>query len=121
MIIELLPQRLDDIRKITNLFDASAYIQGGMMSTTTRRIYQEFRQQANGFELIIEGLILEMLGQTSRQNNLKDFSPLPRWLKQAQELIHQHFAEKLSLYSIADAIEIHPSHLARKIRTFGIC
>jgi AraC family transcriptional regulator len=70
---------------------------------------------------MIEGLILEMLGLTSRQNSLKNFSAPPRWLKQVRELIHQRFAEKLSLGDIADAVQIHPSHLARTFRKYHHC
>ncbi len=62
-----------------------------------------------------------MLGQTARQNKLRDFSPPPRWLKEAQELIHQHFTENISLYSIANVVQIHPSHLARVFRKYFQC
>ena len=115
------PRRLDDIRAFTNLFDTPAHIKGGALSLTMRRIYDELRGQACGFELVIEGLILEMLGQTFRQNNLRDCSTPPRWLTQAQELIHQHFAEKLSLRVIAEVVQIHPSHLARTFRKYHGC
>ncbi|HEX8267312.1 MAG TPA: AraC family transcriptional regulator [Pyrinomonadaceae bacterium] len=121
LIIELSPPRLDGICSFTNLFDAPSHIKGGSLSIIARRIYREFHQRTNGFELIIEGLILEMLGQTARRNNTTDFSASPQWLKQARELIHQHFAEKLSLYGIADAVEIHPSHLARTFRRYHHC
>jgi AraC family transcriptional regulator len=121
LLIELSPPRSDDIRALTDLFDAPAHVKGGTLSLIMRRIYDEFRGQARGFELVIEGLILEMLGQTFRQNNLRNFSPPPSWLIRAQELIHQHFAEKLSLCVVADAVQIHPSHLARTFRKYHRC
>ena len=121
LIIELSPPRLADVRASTRLFDTPAHVRGGTLPLTARRIYSEFRARASGFELVIEGLVLEMLGQTFRQNNLKTFPPPPGWLKQAQELIHQHFAEKLSLCDIADVVQIHPSHLARVFRKYHRC
>ena len=121
LIVEMSPRRLDDIRAFTNLFETPAHVKSGTLSLIMRRIYGELRGQARGFELVIEGLILEMLGQTFRQNNLRDCSAPPRWLIQAQELIHQHFAEKLSLRVIADAVQIHPSHLARTFRKYHRC
>ena len=121
LVVEISPPRLDDIRAFTNLFDTPAHVKDGTLSLIMRRIYDELRGQARGFELVIEGLILEMLGQTFRQNNLRDCSTPPRWLIQAQELIHQHFAEKLSLRVIADAVQIHPSHLARTFRKYHRC
>ena len=121
LIVEMSPRRLDDIRAFTNLFDTPAHEKGGTLSLIMRRIYGELRGQTRGFELVIEGLILEMLGQTFRQNNLRDCFTPPRWLIQAQELIHQHFAEKLSLRVIAEAVQIHPSHLARTFRKYHGC
>jgi AraC family transcriptional regulator len=119
LIVEMSPRRLDDIRAFTNLFDA--HVKGGALSLIMRRVYGELRGQAGGFELVIEGLILEMLGQTFRQNNLRDCARPPGWLTQAQELIHQHFTEKLSLRVIADAVDTHPSHLARMFRRYHRC
>ena len=121
LIVELAPSRFDDIRSLTNLFGSPAHIRGGTLSVSAKRIYQEFRQRTNGFELVIEGLILEMLGETSRQNNFRNLAAPPRWLKEAQELIHQHFAEKLSLYGVADTIQVNPSHLARTFRKYYHC
>lgn len=121
LFIELSPPRLDDINSFTNLFETPAHVKGGTLSLMTRRIYNEFRRQAHGFELIIEGLILEMLGQTFRQNKFRNFPTPPKWLRQAQELIHQHFTEKLSLRIIADAVQIHPSHVARTFRLHHRC
>lgn len=121
LLIELSPPRLDHFRAFTDLFESPSHEKGGNLSPTMRRIYDEFRRRARGFELVIEGLILEMLGQTFRQNNPGNFSPPPRWLIEAQELIHQHFAEKISLCGVADAVEVHPSHLARTFRKYHRC
>ena len=121
LIIELLPPRLDDIRRLTELFDTPAHVQGGTLPLIARRIYGEFRARDDGFELVIEGLILEMLGQTFRQDGVKNFSAAPRWLKRAQELIHQRFTEKLSLCDVANVVQIHPSHLARTFRKYHHC
>lgn len=121
LVVEMSPPRLEDIRRVTNLFDTPAHLKDGALSLTMRRIYGELRSQPRGFELVIEGLILEMLGQTFRQNNLRNSLTPPRWLTQAKELIHQHFAEKLSLHAIADAVQIHPSHLARTFRKYYRC
>jgi AraC family transcriptional regulator len=121
LIVEMSPPRLDDTRALTNLFDAPAHVKCGTLSLIMRRIYGELRGKTRGFELVIEGLILEMLGQTFRQNDLRNRSAPPRWLIQAQELIHEQFAEKLSLHVIANAVQIHPSHLARTFRKYHRC
>jgi len=121
LIIELSPRRLDEIRSFTNLLDSPAHLRRGVVSQLSRRIYHEFSARVSGFEMVIEGLILEMLGQAARHHETKNCGASPRWLRQAQELIHQQFAEKLSLQIIADAVQIHPSHLARSFRTHHHC
>ena len=121
LVIELSPSRLDDVRAFTGLFDSPAHVKDATLSLIMRRIYGELRGQAPGFELVIEGLILEMLAQTFRQDRSSDYFVTPRWLAQAQELIHQHFNEKLSLAVIANAVQIHPSHLARSFRKRHHC
>lgn len=121
LIVELLPHQLDDVRRLTNLFEAPAHVQGGSLPLLARRVYDEFRRRAGGFELVVEGLILEMLGQASRQTGPDEASPLPVWLRRAEELIRQHFTEKLSLRTIARAVDVHPSHLARTFRKRHHC
>ena len=121
LIVEFSPSRFEDLRASTNLFDVPAHVKGGTPSLLMRRIYSELRGQVRGFELVIEGLILEMLGQACRQNDVKGRSTPPRWLRQAEEIIHEHFAEKLSLKGVADAVQIHPSHLARTFRQHHRC
>jgi AraC family transcriptional regulator len=64
----------------------------------------------------IEGLVLEMLAEASRLRQQDIPGLRPRWLVQARELIHAHFAEPLSLSDIATAVGIHPVRLARAFR-----
>jgi AraC family transcriptional regulator len=66
--------------------------------------------------LAIEGLMLELLVETSRRReNVSERKP-PHWLRQARDLVNDRFAENLSLDDIAATVKVHPSHLARVFR-----
>ncbi len=67
-------------------------------------------------EATIEGLILEVLAETSRAGLLDATNHLPGWLKQARELVHDCFCGPLTLSSVAQTVGVHPSHLARTFR-----
>jgi AraC-like DNA-binding protein len=45
----------------------------------------------------------------------------PRWLAAARDLLHEHFAEPLSLGDVAKAVNVHPVHLAREFRRWYRC
>jgi len=40
----------------------------------------------------------------------------PRWLRQVRDLLHDEFTESPSLHDIAQAVGVHPAHLARLFR-----
>jgi AraC family transcriptional regulator len=63
--------------------------------------------------LIIEGLMMEMLGETMRHSATKGRQSPPSWLKQAKDLLHARFTENLTLADIAQYVGIHPVHLSQ--------
>jgi AraC family transcriptional regulator len=65
--------------------------------------------------LAAEAIALELLVMMARieATNLR---PPPSWLLRAQELLHERFAGPLRLSEVAQAVEIHPAHLARTFR-----
>jgi len=64
----------------------------------------------------MEGLALELVAATARQREKVVERKPPRWLEQARELLHAHFADTLSLSEVAAAVGVHPAHLARVFR-----
>jgi AraC-like DNA-binding protein len=66
--------------------------------------------------LIIEGLALEMLAETSRCQTRAVEPKAPLWLEKAEDMLRAHFAEHLSLSFIGRVIGVHPVHLAREFR-----
>ncbi len=69
----------------------------------------------------MEGLVLEILAEAARQPSPVEERKPPPWLRRARELLHDRFAEKLSLGEIAAAIDVHPVHFARVFRRHHGC
>lgn len=93
----------------------------GPVSWILTRIYRESRLMDHASPLIIEGLVLEILGEASRTRLSRSERRSPRWLEQVKELLHAHCFESLSLSAIAEAVSMHPSHITRAFRQFYGC
>src|SRR5580704_10116921 len=120
LIIEVRPQRLSELRQVTEILDRASYVEGGMISSLALRILREFRTLDAVGPLSIEALTLEMLVQATRLDVVQDRNP-PRWLQQAREVIHEQFLESLSLSSVAELVGVHAAHLAKMFRRHYGC
>lgn len=112
-IIEIAPNWLARIREQLIVAENSAQFQGGALELLARKLYREFAQMDGASALIIEGLMMEMLGETVRGGDARQFYNSPRWLQQAKELLQARFTENLSLADVAQNVGIHPVHLAQ--------
>jgi AraC family transcriptional regulator len=86
---------------------------GGALAHLAKKLYREFREMDEVSALAIEGLTLEMIAEATRSFKRKA-DTIPTWLKRAQELLHAHFAERLTLSYVAASVGVHPTHLARE-------
>lgn len=120
LIIEVSPERLESIRTVSKFFDTPAHIQGGALSALAMSVYKELLAADDASGLMIEGLVLEMLGEATRES-LKDPTAPPRWLLETREIIREQFAESLSLSNVATRVGVHPTHLARTFRKYYGC
>ena len=112
-IIEIAPGWLTQIRRDLTVVDNPSGFQGGVFELLARKLYREFDRSDGAAPLIIEGLMMEMLGETMRHGAIKERPSPPRWLQQAKDLLHARFAENLTLADIAQDVGIHPVHLAQ--------
>jgi AraC family transcriptional regulator len=118
LLIEVKPHGLEMIRQFSEILDRVVHVQGTKLSGLAMRIYREFSLRDKSSALIIEGLVLEMLGQTTRDDMSAPRLTPPRWLLKARDLCHEHFAQPISLIGVAESVGIHPSHLARTFRRY---
>ena len=86
---------------------------GGAPAHLATKLYREFREMDEVSALAIEGLTLEMIAEATRSFK-REARTTPTWLKRAQELLHAHFAERLTLSFVAASVGVHPTHLARE-------
>jgi AraC family transcriptional regulator len=93
---------------------------GGPVALLATRLYGEFKQRDQYSPLIIEGLALEILGQSSRQSFVRHKSQ-PRWLRRVEELLRETAIGELTLSRIAQVADVHAVHLARVFRRFHGC
>lgn len=112
-IIEIAPEWLEPLRQHTAVVDGPAEFYGGTLEMLARRLYKEFTLLDGASALVIEGLMLEMIGEASRYKTQVSLPHSPRWLQQARELLHGRFMEHLTLAEVAHNVGVHPVHLAQ--------
>jgi AraC family transcriptional regulator len=105
-----------DARQATALTERPLDYRNGSPIEIARRLHREFQTRDNLAPLMLEGLMLELLAQMARDSLPRTDSRCPHWLVQTKEFLHAHFAERVSLETIAAEAGVHPSHL---IRAFG--
>jgi AraC family transcriptional regulator len=92
----------------------------GLCTGLARKLHREFRLDDLASPLIIEGLVLEILGEACRPALSAGERRAPHWLRQARDILHARFAQPPGLVQVADEVGVHPLHLARVFRrTYG--
>jgi AraC family transcriptional regulator len=119
--VEIPPSWLDKIREYSLIVDESICTRRGLLGSLFLNLYKEFREMDTASPLAIEGITLEMLAEASRSRKVNVDRQPPPWLKQALDLLQQHFSDHLTITQIATAVGIHPVHLAREFRKFHCC
>jgi AraC family transcriptional regulator len=80
------------------------------------KLYKEFRMSDPDSSLIMEGLALEMLGETNRLLINEGESCVAPWLKRVHDQLHCNFTEPLSVQALAMEAGVHPVYLNRAFR-----
>ncbi len=113
LIVEIENSWLDRLREHSRIISTSADFDGGLLIVLARRLYREFLEMDEISPLVIEGLIFEMVGETSRSAACPSISRPPLWLERAREFLHDRFSEPITLAEIAQEVGIHPAHLSQ--------
>jgi len=119
-VIEISPRWIETLRADSLSLKSAYEFCGGGASRLCARLNREFHKTDTAAKLAIEGLAIELLADASRQSN-ETVCTAPPWLRQAREMIIEHFPETLQLTKIAAAVGVHPVYLATAFRQkFGI-
>jgi AraC family transcriptional regulator len=120
-VIEIGGEFLRRIRDYSAVLDDSTEFQSGLLAWLATRLYNEFNHEDNASSLAIEGLTLEMLSEALRRPvRVLERRP-PRWLDHARDFLHAHYCEQVRLADVANAVGVHPTHLARVFRQSYRC
>jgi AraC family transcriptional regulator len=119
--IEIAHSRLESIRQYATVLDRAVRLQGGLPSWLAVRLYREYRQWDGVTPLAMEGLTLELLAESSRQDPIATDRDPPPWLHRVRGLLHDRFTEGLPLDVVAAEGGVHPTHLARNFRRHYGC
>jgi AraC family transcriptional regulator len=116
--IQMDAEWLERVQQHSSVISIPAAFCDQRLSVLAARLYREFREPDGFSSLAIEGLILEMLAETSRRTVLKSEPNPPRWLRQVREILDERFDESLTLVALSESVGVHPVHLAREFRRF---
>ena len=119
--IELDENWMARLQEHSIMLDGPTNSNGGLAPWLMTRLYGEFCSMQSGSLLAIEALALEVAVETSRRKQMTAERRPPLWLRQVTDMLHDRFAETLSLSHIAAAVDVHPVHLARTFRQFQRC
>ncbi len=119
-VVEISPRWIETLRADSLSLKSANEFCGGATPRICARLNREFHKTDTAAKLAIEGLAIELLAEASRQPSTR-VRTAPPWLKQAREMIVDHFPETLQLTQIADAVGVHPVYLATAFREkFGV-
>jgi AraC family transcriptional regulator len=84
-------------------------------------IYREMDSTDAAAHFVIEGLILQILGQTIRTPTESCGGGGPKWLQEFLSILHEGFDHPLIFNTIARQLNIHPVHLQKTFRKYKGC
>lgn len=114
--MELSPTAMALMRELGPTLNRPAVFTQSPVVSLARRVLAEVRSEPHGWRLMTEGLIMEILGQTLRQERqLKGHAPL--WLRTVKDRLDGECERPVSLAALAREASVHPVHLARAFRT----
>jgi AraC family transcriptional regulator len=119
--IQIDPQVLARFEKQSPVAHKACELNGAAATWIANRLYAEFARTDNASAVAIEGLILEIFAEAARSYGKIAPVRVPRWLRQATEIVEARFLEPLKLTEIADEVGVHYVHLSREFRRYNRC
>ena len=113
--VEMDSRWLRHFREYSVIGEESNDHRGGSVAWLMSKLYHEFRRMDHSSALMIEGLTLEIIGEASRQFGAAK-NHTSRWLEHARDILHEQFAENITLAGLAERVGVHPVYLASSFR-----
>jgi AraC family transcriptional regulator len=118
LVVQPTPASFDPF---AGFLDSVQHLRHAGIAGDASRLVIEFDVADDLAPVIVDGLVQTMLATAARQERRRrHHAPVPPWLRLAHGLVHARFRDRMSLATIAYAVGISPSHLAREFHAqFG--
>jgi AraC family transcriptional regulator len=116
LVLEIRPRFLAQIADRGILTDRPNAVKNPHCMHLAVQLEQALKRSDPLSVLCAEGLGLELLSETLRPHLSDGKQGVPDWLRQVREILHDRYREHLTLTELADAVQVHPVHLARAFR-----
>ena len=120
LIVEIEPAWYERVREVAPGGVHTVACDGGGLRLSGAKLYREFGSEDEASPLIIEGLMLELIGEFMRLRKPTGARP-PRWLNDVHDYIRANYTRRLTLELIGRAANAHPVHVAQTFRRFHQC
>lgn len=117
-IVEIENNWMDMVREQILFPNISSDFNYGVLPKLGAKLYREFLTRDAFSPLVIEGLMLEIVGETGRQVSSRSMLTVPAWIKKAENYLRERCSEPFSLQEVADHVGVHSVHLAKTFRKF---
>lgn len=115
--VEVMDGSLDRCNGKLGWLNRSAHFASGPVTFLAARLFEEFRAVDDASVLATEGLALQLFAEIGRLPHARRRSrAIPRWLVAVRDLLNERFSERLRLGTVAQAVGIHPVHVATVFR-----
>ena len=101
---------------ISRSLDRVGELRGRGFGWLGRRLASELRARDSAAPLAAEGLALELVAAVSRDADDRPLRQSPAWLRSAEGLLRTRLGDRIGLGELAEAVGVHPAHLARSFR-----
>jgi AraC family transcriptional regulator len=120
-IIEFDAEWLTNLHERSISMDEPTSFKGCSLASLAMRLRNESQRADDFTSLMVEGLMLELIAEIARRSIITSERKRPRWLIQAEEILHENFNERLTLSDIAETVGVHPVYLAGAFRQHYHC
>ncbi len=116
LVIQPDATRQDLFGPLGGLLERSWHMSHAGIAASGWSIARELTGRDNLAALAIEAAALQMVVLAARTAPEPGGRTIPRWLREAREILHAGFAEPPRMMDVAAAVGVHPGHLARAFR-----
>ena len=115
VVVQPDPDSTELLRPFAGFLDQATHRNHPGIAERASRLTHELDRADNLSPMAAEGIVLEMLATLARVEAAGIRRP-PAWLLKAQELLHARFTQVIRTADVANAVGVHPAHLARVFR-----